>query len=209
MFECTWPGDSARGLPGVLGSPTDPLCPRHTSNNPNRTVLPQWGAGRGWTLRSIDPGPTKKNHWQLWRNGHESLIHWIMPHDARISRDSLCHGKCMEGVGKTWEVARESADGDYCHFDYLTVEDEDDNDVDDDDDDWGLACTFPTEIFPVFLWNGDASDSSTMLNLGGWMEYDEQNDHWSEYQKTNTLFSALSTTLGFGGLILIQKKYCS
>ena len=79
-----------------------------------------------------------------------AMNHWIMPHDARISRDSLCHGKCMEGVGKTWEVARESADGDYCHFDYLTVEDEDDNDVDDDDDDWGLACTFPTEIFPVF-----------------------------------------------------------
>ena len=40
-------------------------------------------------------------------------------------------------------------------------------------------------------------------------DYNEQNDHWSEYQKTNTLFSALSTTLGFGGLILIQKKYCS
>ena len=167
MFQCRWPGDSARGLPGVLGSPTDPLCPRHTSNNPNRTVLPQWWAGRGWTLRSIDPVQTNKK--KLWRNGHESMIHWIMPHDARISRDSLCHGKCMEGVGKTWEVARESADGDYCHFDYLTVEDEDDNDVDDDDDDWGLACTFPTEIFPVFCEKATPRILQQCSTLeGGW-----------------------------------------
>ena len=196
---------------GVLGSPTDPLCPRHTSNNPNRTVLPQWWAGRGWTLRSIDPVQTKKNHWQLWRNVHESMIHWIMPHDARISRDSLCHGKCMEGVGKTWEVARESADGDYCHFDYLTVEDEDDNDVDDDDDDWGLACTFPTEIFPVFCEKATPRILQQCSTLEGgiwwWLWWAE----WSlvRISENQYSFSVLSTTLGFGGLILIQKKYCS
>ena len=91
-----------------------------------------------------------------WANQKKSLTTlekwaWIMPHDARISRDSLCHGKCMEGVGKTWEVARESADGDYCHFDYLTVEDEDDNDVDDDDDDWGLACVRSPLRFSQFF----------------------------------------------------------
>ena len=107
----------------------------------------------------------------------------------------------MEGVGKTWEVARESADGDYCHFDYLTVEDEDDNDVDDDDDDWGLACVRSPLRFSQFFVK--RRRLGFFNNAQPWRveygdDYDEQNDHWSEYQKTNNLFPYCQQLLDLG-----------
>ena len=140
MFECTWPGDSARGTRLSHGSS---VSPPHFQQSQQDSFASMMSGTRMDATFNWSCANQQKKTLEKWA--------WIMPHDARISRDSLCHGECMEGVGKTWEVARESADGDYCHFDYLTVEDEDDNDVDDDDDDWGLACVRSPLRFSQFF----------------------------------------------------------